>query len=133
MATDVAAGTSVASLTAQGTLQFADRYGYMLVTNPSTAAGPIYVSGNPAVTSPAAGTGLLVNPGDSVLVANGNPLWYQSLNVIQNGVNQFGAGASTSTAVHPGMVQSQRALNGQMANPGTTISSSGACTVMAAG
>lgn len=132
MATNVAAGTSVASLTAAGTLQFADRYGYMQVTNPGTAV--IYASADPANTAPSTSNdGIPVAGGATVLVANQNPVWYQSSKVIPQGANQFGNGNTASSPSSPGMVQSQRSLAGQMTNPGTTVSASGACTVAAAG
>ena len=132
MATAVAAGTSVASLTAAGTLQFADRYGYMQVTNPGTSV--IYVSGDPNNTSPSASNdGIPVAGGASVLVANQNPLWYQSSKVIPAGVNQFGNGNTADKPSSPGLVTPMGSLAGQMANPGTTVSASGACTVAAAG
>jgi hypothetical protein len=132
MATAVAAGTSVASLTAAGTLQFADRYGYMQVTNTGTAV--IYVTGDPNNLSPAANNdGIPVAVGDSVLVANQNPLWYQSSRVIQKGANQFGGGNTATANGSVGLVTPMESLAGQMANPGTTISASGACTVAAAG
>lgn len=122
MAAVVAATNGQSSIigSAAGEYTFADRYGYVAVTN--TGSDPIYVTadGSTPETS-GAGTAIVVAPNETRVIANGLPLWYQSLNVIPAGVNQFGAGATTSTAVHPGMVQSQRALNGQMANPGTIL------------
>lgn len=133
MATNVAAGVTAAPLAAAGTLQFADRYAYVQVENPGATV--IYASADPAVTTPTASTNntVMVPAGGSAVLGNRNPLWYPSSRVIQQGVNQFGGGNSASSATSPGMVTEMESLAGQMANPGTTVSASGACTVAAAG
>lgn len=134
-ATPVAAGTSVASLSASGTLQFADRYGYMQVTNAGSAL--VYVSADPANTTPSASNdGIPVAAGQTVLVANQNPVWFQSSNVIPAGANQFGGGNTKSSPSSPGTVAPMESLAGQVANPGTTVSVAGTTvlvTVAAAG
>lgn len=140
MSTAVPAGQTAASLAAAGTLQFADRYEYVTVFNPSLTA-VIYASADPAVTVPSATTAntVVVPENGSAVISNRNPLWYQSSNVIPNGSIQVGDGAAyngstnPSSPSNPGMVQSQRSLAGGMANPGTTVSVSGAATVSAAG
>lgn len=134
MSTPVASGVTSAPLAAAGTLQFADRYGYVNVENPATTV--IYASADPNVTSPTASTNntVMVPAGGNAVLANRNPLWYQSSNVILAGVNQFGYGnvAPTSPS-NPGFVTPMESLAGQVANPGTTVSASGACMVSAAG
>ena len=134
MATPVAAGVTAAPLAAAGTLQFADRYEFVTVFNPSLTA-VIYASADPAVTTPSATTNntVIVPENGSAVLSNRNPLWYQSSNVITKGVNQFGGGNTASSPSSPGMVASQDSLAGGMANPGTTVSVSGACMVSAAG
>lgn len=133
MATNVASGVTAASLAAAGTLQFADRYEFVQVENPGATA--IYASADPAITTPSATTSNTVMvPGDgSAVLSNRNPLWYQSSKVIPAGTNQFGGGNTSDSPSSPGMVTPMESLAGQMANPGTTVSVSGACTVSAAG
>jgi hypothetical protein len=133
MATPVAAGVTAASLAAAGTLQFADRYEFVQVENPGATA--IYASADPAVTSPTSSTNntVMVPAGGSAVLSNRNPLWYQSSNVIAKGVIRYGNGNTATSPASPGLVTPMESLAGQMANPGTTVSVSGACTVSAAG
>jgi hypothetical protein len=118
------AGTISAVGTAEATT-FTDRYGYVLVTNESTAS-PLYVTGDgstPEATG--AGTTVVVLPGQSALVANGLAIWHQSQDVIPAGTNSNTVGGITqvnpSTPQDPGFVTPMAALAGQAANPGTFI------------
>lgn len=133
MPTPVAAGVTSAPLSGAGTLQFADRYGYVNVENP--AATVLYASADPSVTTPTASTNntVMVPANGNALLANRNPLWFQSSKVIQQGTLHFGGGNTVSQPSSPGHVTMMESLAGQMANPGTTVSVSGACMVSAAG
>lgn len=86
------------------TVTAADRFGYVVVTNLGTA--PLYVrtDGQDAVV--AAVDNHVVVAGESRLLANGLPLWYQSSKVIEPG-SDYLAGES---------------LDGHMSNPGTKVS-----------
>jgi len=137
MATNVASGVTASSLAASGTLQFADRYEFVVVYNPSTTA-PIYASADPNVTSPSATTNntVMVPADGSAVLSNRNPLWYQSANVLPKGTLTYPTGGGQTTTTpngQPGRVTPMESLAGQMANPGTTVSVSGAATVSAAG
>lgn len=125
MATAVASGVTSASLSVAGTLQFADRYDFVQVTNTGTTG--IYASADPTVTAPTATTAatVYVAPGGTAMLANRNPVWYQSSNVIQKGSLAYGTGGGGTTATsngQPGFVTPMESLAGQMANPGTTVS-----------
>jgi hypothetical protein len=122
MATAVAAGVTSVPVTAAGTYQFADRYGYVQIANGGTAV--IFASADPSVETPTDATNNTVQimPGDSAILANRNPLWYQSSRVIPQGANQFGGGNTASSPSSPGLVTPMESLAGQMANPGTTVS-----------
>lgn len=125
MATSVASGVTSASLSAAGTLQFADRYEFVQVTNTGTTG--IYASADPTVTTPTATTAatVYVAPGGSAMLANRNPLWYQSSRVIQQGSLSYPTGGGHSTTTpngQTGVVTPMESLAGQMANPGTTVS-----------
>lgn len=126
MATAVASGVTSASLSAAGTLQFADRFDFVQVTNTGTTA--IYASADPTVTAPSATTAatVYVAPnGGTAMLANRNPIWYQSSNVIQKGALAYGTGGGQTTTTpngQPGFVTPMESLAGQMANPGTTVS-----------
>jgi hypothetical protein len=132
----VSSGTSVYSstFTAAGTAEattFADRYGYVVVTNTSTS-GEIYATANGSTAS--ATNGIPVGPGLSVVIANGLALWFQSSRVIAAGVEKIPTGGGsfsevqTSTTVttnpaQPGrVVPMMGSLAGQAANPGTNVS-----------
>lgn len=117
--------------TAAGTVTFADRYGFVLVTNTGTA--PIYVTGDGTVPeTTGAGTAIVVPAGAAAMVANGLPIWHQSQNVIPAGTNQNRNGAigtaNPSTSQNPGFTTPMAAMQGQMANPGTTIQVAGTVT-----
>ena len=107
---------------------FADRFGYVLVQNTGTAVLYVTTDGSTPLgaTDTTGGSGIAVQPGGQSVLANGLPLWYQSSKVIPLGVNQFGGGNTSDSAPSPGMVQSQRSLAGQMANPGTKVTVLGA-------
>lgn len=130
MAAVVAAtnGQSTILASAGGEYTFADRYGYVAVTNTGTAAIQVTGDGSSPEAAGAAGTAINVPAGATRVIANGLPLWYQSSKVIPAGVNKFGNGNTTSSAASPGTVQSQRSLAGGMANPGTTINVSSGAT-----
>jgi hypothetical protein len=130
MATATNGQTSIVG-TATGTYTFADRFGYVLVTN--TGTSPIYVTGDgSAPETTGEGTAVIVLPGSQQLVANGLPIWHQSQRVIPAGSNANGTGAVTqanpSTPQEPGNVTPMAAMQGQMANPGTTIIIAGTVT-----
>lgn len=137
----VSSGTSTYSSTfaAAGTAEattFADRYGYVLVVNTSTT-GEIYATANGTVAS--ATNGVPVGPGQSVLLANGLKLWYQSSNVLISGAPKIPTGGGSNSEVatsttqttspaQPGRevpMMSSAAGNipaGSYANPGTNVS-----------
>lgn len=126
----VASGISIYSstFTAAGTAEattFADRYGYVVVTNTSTT-GEIYATTNGSAAS--ATNGLPVGPGQSVVIANGLALWFPSSTVLRAGklIYPDGSGTpqtNTTKNGQPGEVQPfQSSLQGQVANPGTNVS-----------
>ena len=113
------------------TTTFADRYGYVAVTN-AGASGVLYVTADGSTpTGSGAGTQVAVAPGQTKVVANGLPLWYQSSNVTPAGTSEipFGNGAVsaasssvTSTPAQPGETLPYMASGrGQVSNPGTKI------------
>lgn len=136
----LAAGTTSYSSTLVAStadaVTFADRYGYVSVTN-TAATGVIYVRTDGTPATVAGANCYTVLPGESQVFANAEPLWYQSSRVIQRGSNHFGSGNTASSASSPGLVTPMESLAGQMANPGTSISIVGAAantyTVSAAG
>lgn len=102
--------SSLSSATAVDEVQFSSRYEYVTVTNLGTS-GDLYATGDgsaPQVSG--AGTSVVVPPGESRVIANGLPSWYQSSNVIAQG----------------GDNADQESKAGQLANPGTTINVTGA-------
>jgi len=124
----VAAGTSTYSSTiaVAGTAEtttFGDRYGYVTVVNDSATAGQLLYVRADGTAATVGGQGCLVVPaGGQVVIANGEPLWFQSSRVSAQGVNQFGGGNTASSPSSPGTVTPMESLAGQMANPGTHIS-----------
>jgi hypothetical protein len=126
---NVSAGTStfagtLAANTADAVI-FADRFGYLTVTNLGT--GPIYAraDGQPATV---AGQGSLVIPaGQTQIIANGLKTWYQSSKVIPAGSVSLPGDATADSPTNPGKVAPfMSSLAGQMANPGTSVSIIGA-------
>jgi hypothetical protein len=120
----VPAGTSTITETltasAADTVTFADRAGYVSITNSGTTVLYARADGTAATV---AGQGCLaVLPGTTSVLANGEPLWYQSSKVIVKGVNQFGDGNTATSPASPGMVTPMESLAGQMVNPGTVVS-----------
>lgn len=133
---NVSSGTSTYSstFTTAGTAEattFADRYGYVVVTNTSTT-GEIYATANGTVAS--ATNGLPIGPGQSVVIANGLALWYPSSTVLKAGVEKIPTGGGTGSEVNtsptqttspaqPGRIHPMMSsLLGQVANPGTNVS-----------
>ena len=118
--------------TAAGTVTFADRYQYVTVTNLSSA-DPLYVTSDgttaavPSTTAVASNT-QVIPAGDTRIIANELPLWYQSSNVIPQGVNQFGGGNTKTSPSSPGLVTPMESLAGKMMNPGVSISVASADT-----
>lgn len=118
-------------VTATGTAEettFADRYGYVSVSNTGTTV--LYATANGvAPTATGAGSGVAVPPGQTVVVANGLALWFQSSKVINAGTTQYptggGSGASSTTTTangQPGNTQPyMSSLQGKVANPGTAV------------
>lgn len=121
---NVPSGQSSYVGTAAGTITFADRFGYVAVTNTGTT--PIYVTadGSTPETS-GAGTAIVVVPNATEVIANGLPLWFPSSRVLQQGANQFGGGNTTDNVPNPGNVTPMESLAGQAANPGTSINVQG--------
>jgi hypothetical protein len=106
--------------TAADTVTFADRAGYVTAANLGSSVIYARADGQAATVG---GEGCyVVLPGESAILANGLPIWYQSSRVIPQGVNEFGGGNTSSSAASPGMIESQTSLAGQMTNPGTTVS-----------
>jgi len=120
----LAAGTSAYSSTLVATaadlVTFSDRYGYLTVTNTGTTV--LYVRTDGQAATIAGNDCLAVMPGESELVANTLPLWYQSSKVIPAGVNQFGSGNTTDSPASPGEITPMESLAGGMTNPGTKVS-----------
>lgn len=129
------------------TVTFADRYGYVEVSNTGTS-GTIYVRLDGTAATVAGANTYPVNPGQSLVFANGLPQWFQSSKVIPAGSAQLprGGGAATvtpsstvtTTPFNPGEeVPFMSSGAGQMTNPGVSVSliSSGTptYTVAAAG
>ena len=78
---------------------FADRAGFVALTNTGTAVLYARADGQ---TATIAGNGCVaVMPGETGLVGNGEPLWYQSADVIPQGANQFGGGNTDHEPVEP--------------------------------
>lgn len=107
---------------------FADRLGYVTVTNLGTT-GIIYITTNgvpPTDTTPESGS-QVVMPGQTAIIATADALWSQAQKVIPVGVietgNQAAYNASTnpSTPMAPGHVTYGRSLQGGVANDGTII------------
>jgi hypothetical protein len=138
MATAVASGVTATPVTASGTYQFADRYGYVQIENGGTTT--VFASTDPTVENPSATSlnTVQIPAGGSAILANRNPLWYQSSNVIPQGENQFGGGNTSTSPSNPGIVTPMTSLAGSQGeatnNPGTTVSiSTPAGTVTIAG
>jgi len=128
----VPAGTSTITETLVAstvdTVTFADRYNYVLI-NVSSGTGTIFVTADgttPAITG--VGSGVSVGANEMIVVANGQPLWYQSAKVIPQGsvIYPTGGGTpqtNTTPNGQPGEVQpfmsSQQGKS--YANPGTVI------------
>jgi hypothetical protein len=127
----VSSGTSSYSgvVTATGTAEettFADRYGYVSVTNTGTTI--LYATANGvAPTASGAGSGIAVVPGATQVIANGLPTWFQSSTVIPAGsvIYPDGSGTpqnNTTKNGQPGKVQPfMSSLAGKVANPGTAV------------
>lgn len=136
MATAIPAGTTAYAATAAGTYQFSERYGYVQVEN--TGAAVMYASADPTVTTPSSSTvnTVTIPAGGSAVLANRNPLWFQSSNVIPAGTLIYPSGGgtpqtNTTKNGQPGIVQPQQSsLAGQLANPGTTVSIGGTVTTV---
>jgi len=107
-------------------VQFSDRYGYVTVTNMSTSGIlSVRTHGTAATeTGGVPGTNCyVVMPGETLLLANALPLWYQSSNVLVRGSNQFGGGNTSDSPTSPGLVTPMESLaGGASRNPGTSIS-----------
>lgn len=129
--TNVAVSTYSGTISAAGTAEvttFTARYGYVVVENTGTT-GNLYVTADGTTpTGSGAGSGVAVTPGQSVVIANGVPLWTQVSTVIPAGkvIYPTGGGTpqtNTTANGQPGEVQPfQSSLQGKVANPGTTVS-----------
>jgi hypothetical protein len=128
VATSVSTYSNTLTASTADVVTFADRAGYVTVTN--TGATLMYARAD-GVTAVAAAEGTVpVMPGATVLLANGQAIWHQSSNVIPAGTTQYptggGSGASaTSTTAdgQPGNTQPyMSSLAGQATNPGTKVS-----------
>jgi hypothetical protein len=138
--------TQTLAANAADTVTFADRAGYVSVTNSGTAT--MFVTTNGVAASTAGGNGAYtVAPGASATLANQLPVWFPSSKVIPAGVSLIptGGGAAVATSTtqgtspgNPGTTQpSMSSLAGHATNPGTTISlismAAGTYTVALAG
>lgn len=84
------------------TVSFADRYGYVAITN-TGATGNIYVTTNgvaPTDTTPETGS-VEIEPGETIEMANGLPVWSQVQTVIPLGTIQVGNGAAYNASTNP--------------------------------
>jgi hypothetical protein len=115
--------TFIGSIAAAGSpesVTFADRYQYVTVTN--TGTDVILVTSDGTTPSPSGASNTQVVPvGETRIIANELPLWFQSSRVIPKGVNANAAGSGASNPGAPAFVTPQASLAGQMANPGTNI------------
>lgn len=102
-------------------ISFADRAGYLTVTNTGSTVMYARADGQAATI---AGEGCLaVLPGQSQILANGEPLWYQSSKVIPKGQPVNAQGTGTTSPFNPAIEQPYMSSGaGQMANPGTSVS-----------
>src|SRR5258708_5368728 len=101
-------GSTIAAASTAETTTFADRYGYVVVQNLATTAGELLYVRTDGTAATVGGEGCVVVPtGGQALVANAQPLWFQSSRVITQGANEFGGGNTASSPSSPGMVQSQ--------------------------
>jgi len=126
------------------TVTYADRYEYFSITNTqATSPAAIYVRTDGTAATVAGAECLVVMPGAEIVVANRLSLWYPSSNLLQQGVIQVGNGAAynastnPSTPGNPGHVTYVESLEGQLANPGGSISlissAAGAFTIAGVG
>lgn len=118
------------------TVQFPDRYGYVTVTNLSTASF-LFVRTDGTAATIAGDDSYVVQPGKTEVFANANPIWYQSSLVIPSGAIEYGSGNTSDSPSSPGQVTPMTSLVGVQGlldaqgnqlsnNPGTTVSVIGA-------
>jgi hypothetical protein len=117
--------TETLTASAADTVTFADRARYIAINN--TGSTVLYARADGTAATVGGQGCIAVEPNATALLANGGIYWNQSSNVIPTGVNQFGAGNTSSSPSSPGMVQSQRSLRGNQPagsfpNPGTVVS-----------
>jgi hypothetical protein len=107
-------GTVSSSSAAPTQLASPSRWQYLRVTNTS-AAGVLYVTADDA-TSPAAGadTGWSAVPGETVIVPNGLPLWWQGFGGPGGSICPAGPG-------NPDINPPQSATPADAPNPGTAV------------
>jgi hypothetical protein len=130
-------GAITAANTAEATT-FADRYGYYAVSNLSTTAGQVLYAtadGSTPVAS-GAGTTIAIAPGQTQVIASGEPLWYQGGNAIVPGVSEipFGNGATeaASSTVTSSPAQPGETLPYMSSGRGGVVNPGGKVTVMSA-
>lgn len=109
------------------TVNFADRYNYVAITNEGTVA--IFATTNGVAATTAGGGGVAtIAPSETVVIANQLPYWDQSSKVIPAGAVAYPTGGGTFSTTttpngQPGSVQPyMSSLAGQASNPGTHIS-----------
>lgn len=96
------------------------RYAYVAVTNDSgTTPAPIYFTTDGTTPTVGGQDCFAVDPNDTVVIANGSPLWTQAQNVMQAGTQ---IPSSYTTASTPWQATGYgTSLGGGVANPGTTV------------
>ncbi len=115
------AGTLIAAQA--DTVSFADRLGYVTVTN-TGAAGNIYATSNgtvPTDTTSAETGSVEIPPGQTVMLANGAGLWSQAQNVLVAGTVVVGNGAAYNASTNP----STPTQPGQIAPYGSSLAGKG--------
>lgn len=93
-------GQRTYSGTSTGPITFADRYQYVTVTNLNTTAGDVlYVTsdGSTPSTSGASNTQAIM-PGETAIIANEQPLWFQSSRVLVQGSDNANAQSKAGRA-----------------------------------
>lgn len=119
MTATVPSGQRTYTGSAAGPITFADRYQYLLVTN--TGSNTLYLTsdGSPPSTS-GAGNTQVVFSGQTTLIANEQPLWYQSSTVLVNGTQSANGQSRAGGLANPGVV-----LNFAGTSPEYTIEAAG--------
>ena len=139
LANGVNAYSSTLVASTADTVTFSDRYGYVTVTNTGTT-GVIYARADGVAATVAGNSNIAVNPGQTVVIANGLALWNPVSTVTLAGVEKIPTGSGSFSEVptsptqgtspaQPGRVHPMMSsLAGKVVNPGTLVSVIGAGT-----